>query len=163
MSPGNFMSRIQRSWSLKCDLIPECLSSGTSFRSVQDAEEVSASRHELLRSARVVYGHVRLLINVDPRGGAESERGRLSGGAACLVLRLPINKGWRKHSHPPSGMAGLSSAVATGYLRHLSDSIQCSIGTEMKMAASPHVSVSTLLKAVAQRPNVCQSQVALNS
>jgi hypothetical protein len=43
------------------------------FRSVSDlAEEVSASRHELLRSARVVYGHVRLLINVDPRGGAES-------------------------------------------------------------------------------------------
>ncbi len=38
------------------------------FRSGSDlAEEVSASRHELLRSARVVYGHVRLLINVDPR------------------------------------------------------------------------------------------------
>jgi len=71
------------------------------FRSGSDlAEDVSASRHELLRSARVVHGHVRLLINVDPLGGAESERGNTGLSIRCaertdlplhLLSTMPLN------------------------------------------------------------------------
>ena len=60
---------------------------GLALRSGADLAEGAATRKELVRSAVVLDGHVRVRVDVEPRGGAAIERAK--GGLKVSPLRQP--------------------------------------------------------------------------
>ncbi|OQW32331.1 MAG: glycoside hydrolase family 15 [Nitrospira sp. SG-bin1] len=108
-------------------------------------EDVAAGRHELLRYAQVISGHVRLHIRLEPRGGAKIERRGdglrlrcleqedldlqlragvpLQGLDSTLDLkageRVPIILGWSAghHHHHPIEAEDLLSATRDAWRR----------------------------------------------
>jgi GH15 family glucan-1,4-alpha-glucosidase len=80
------------------------------------SEDVSATRRELLRSATVVEGSVRLTIHLDPRGGAEAER--RDGG---MRIRCQAQPDLNLHLYSTRPLTGLrtSVTVTAGQSLHL--------------------------------------------
>src|SRR5262249_18699864 len=82
------------------------LSDALALRTGADlADDAPANRSELVRVAEVLHGHVRLRVNMQPRGGAQTRRAY--SGLAVECPRLP---NLRLHLRSNHALSGLQSA-----------------------------------------------------
>jgi GH15 family glucan-1,4-alpha-glucosidase len=66
------------------------------------SDDAPSSRRELVRSVRVLDGHVRLRTELEPRGGARTEQ--LYSGLAVTPVRRPDLRLHLRSSHPLTGL-----------------------------------------------------------